>query len=535
VSASHGVYSQSRHCVQTQSPGILAYVIPIIDIFAGPGGLGEGFSAFLDGAGRHVFKIGLSIEKDPTAHQTLLLRSFFRQFDIVPGEYYSYVRGEITLEELFKAFPNQSARANEEAVCAELGKNDWDDIDSRIRRAIGKATNWVLIGGPPCQAYSLVGRSRMRKKNPQKFGKDTRHLLYREYLRILAIHQPPVFVMENVKGILSSKHKKEPIIDKILQDLKEPLRALPKLKSPTKNPVTYSIHSLVNCKGRLTKRDEERAPDEYVLRCEEHGIPQARHRVILVGIRTDITKRITALKRQKKKISVWRAIQDLPEIRSRISSKADSAESWARAIREISEELPSEGLDLKLRKFIKKMVGKIESRSNCGGEFVPKDCKPVWESEWFYDQRLGGVLNHTARGHIPADLRRYFFAACYARIRKRSPKIMEFPASLMPEHKNVKKKTSAEIIFADRFRVQMARRPATTVTSHISKDGHYFIHPDPLQTRSLTVREAARLQTFPDNYFFSGARTAQYHQVGNAVPPLIARKIASRVAKLFST
>jgi DNA (cytosine-5)-methyltransferase 1 len=129
---------------------------------------------------------------------------------------------------------------------------------------------------------------------------------------------------------------------------------------------------------------------------------------------------------------------------------------------------------------------------------------------------------------MASDLHRYFFAACFARAHGRSPTLEDFPLELLPEHRNAEAGRKGEM-FADRFRVQLPDRPSTTVTAHISKDGHYFIHPDPAQCRSLTVREAARLQTFPDSYHFEGPRTDQYHQVGNAVPPLLARQIAAVV------
>jgi DNA (cytosine-5)-methyltransferase 1 len=129
------------------------------------------------------------------------------------------------------------------------------------------------------------------------------------------------------------------------------------------------------------------------------------------------------------------------------------------------------------------------------------------------------------------DLLRYQFSSIFTQTYKRFPKLQEYSAhspKLLPDHDNAESGK-----FADRFRTQPADQVATTVTCHISKDGHYFIHYDPDQCRSWTVREAARVQTFPDNYLFCGSRTAQFHQVGNAVPPYLAKQIAEIVFTIF--
>lgn len=155
---------------------------------------------------------------------------------------------------------------------------------------------------------------------------------------------------------------------------------------------------------------------------------------------------------------------------------------------------------------------------------MPSEVTIDLEKKWYLNKRLEGACNHSTRGHIKEDLYRYFYSAIIAERFGTSTKLNDFPRGLLPKHKNAKGKD-----FVDRFRVLIGNRPATTITSHISKDGHYFIHPDPRQSRSLTVREAARIQTFPDNYFFCGPRTSQYVQVRNAVPPLLVKKIAKVV------
>ena len=510
-------------------------MIPFVDIFAGPGGLGEGFSAF-EKDGSFAFRPVLSIEMEPWAHETLTLRSFFRQFRHsgrdIPEAYYGRLRGKLSTEDLFRAHPEDADAAQREARRIKLGGSAPEDqteyVDHLISESIGQRRDWVLLGGPPCQAYSLVGRSRMGGIRDN----DPRVNLFRQYLRILSKHQPAAFVFENVKGLASSKVKDRRIFEEILTSLESPadyLREIPEFEQAVAGGgVNYRLFGLGSGAANESKSATP-SLDRFLIKAEEHGIPQARHRIIIVGLRSDLAGcDLRPLSLCKEPITVSAAIRQLPKLRSGLSKRSDSLIEWRRVLmgfpRDVLEacspELQSEILDV--------LTGLPERKRDRGSEWVKSrvTLRNRELAEWFLDDQMGGACNHATRSHLDEDLWRYLFAAVFTEMdaSHRSPTLGDFPDGLLPKHQNARSGN-----FADRFRVQTWERPSTTITSHISKDGHYYIHPDPRQCRSLTVREAARLQTFPDNYFFCGPRTAQYVQVGNAVPPLLARKIAEVV------
>ena len=527
--------------MQTPSAPHTSAQIPVIDLFAGPGGLGEGFSSVKTASGDRLFNIKLSIEKESSAHSTLELRSFFRQFPIgqAPDAYYQFVQGKISREVLFEKFPAQSAKAKDDSWHQELCAQTTHKVEERIRRSLGGAEDWVLIGGPPCQAYSIAGRSRNVGKENYDPEKDEKQTLYLEYLQVIANHWPAVFIMENVKGLLSATLKNQGIFERILEDLESPLEALARegrRVTGKKRTHSYKLYSINKGQSNNLLGIPEAA--SFVVRAEEHGIPQARHRVIILGIREDIDKEPGCLAIVPE-VDVGKTIEGLPRVRSGISRREDSYESWSSAIREaqVKRWLVKSARSIggtELKDILIDAIDRLSCpRADRGGEFIA--CEPSIEHEknWFIDPKLGGVCNHHTRTHMRTDLHRYLYAACFAKLKKTSPQLSDFPKDLHPRHKNVSKAIEEGGHFDDRFRVQRKDRTATTITSHIAKDGHYYIHYDPTQCRSLTVREAARIQTFPDNYFFCGNRTSQYGQVGNAVPPLLAREIAQIVAKLL--
>jgi len=505
--------------------------IPVVDLFAGAGGLGEGFSSIRDGFGNRVFDVRVSIEKDQKAVETLELRTLFRNFPPrdIPECYYDYLRGEISKSELISHVSIREAwkRAQGEVHQATLGETPCELIDQWIGEAIGSEDTWVLIGGPPCQAYSTVGRSRMRRSDPLAFEKDERHFLYKQYLRIIRKFKPAVFVMENVKGLLSSTHAGSVIFQKIFWDLSHPEQGL-----------EYDIRSFV----REPELSKPLKPNDFIIEAEKYSIPQRRHRVILFGVRQDHGyKPHDLLIERDNLVSVQEVLSSIPRIRSKLSHKAgarDSFDAWLKVLKDAPKSLAGwkHPNRLTIEQAMNDTFPKARYLDNTGSRFVEtSECTDgnisCEMSAHLSDGRLGGVCQHESRSHMPSDLHRYLFASCYAQIHGVSPKLAQYPLNLWPEHKNL---NAMEVPFDDRFKVQCWKSPSTTVMSHMAKDGHYFIHPDPSQCRSMTVREAARLQTFPDNYFFEGNKIHQYTQVGNAVPPYLAKQLAEIVSDFLT-
>ena len=441
----------------------------VVDLFAGCGGLSEGFR-------QANFEVIAQIEMDKWACRTLVTRHLYHELR-KKGDYNvynKYLTGQISQEDILNNNPPLAQLISHRVIQAVFGEDETDEIFDRIeasKRLHGAPHIHVLLGGPPCQPYSLIGRSR----DPFRMVNDDRHFLYTYYLEMLEHIQPDFFIYENVPGLFTAKARGRDIFGKILNDfslLHPPYEIIPPLQKVYDDPRSYIINAA------------------------DFHIPQNRKRLILIGYKkspeTDspmIKKMFIQLQkegirnRQAGYLSVKDAISDLPSL-----EPGKGNDGWYGYY-----ESPCE---------LKSYQGKMRKGSR-------------------------GISNHRARTHMVSDLDRYRFFIEHHLSGNGAANLIDLMnerPDLVPSHHTKDK-------FLDRFKVQWWNRPASTITAHICKDGHYYIHPDIDQCRSFTVREAARCQSFPDNFKFEGPRTEQFKQVGNAVPPILAFYIAKAILK----
>lgn len=403
-----------------------------IDLFAGAGGLSEGFQ-------KQGYKPIAHVEMDRDACETLRTRLAFHHLHSSRNDhfYYSWLKKEVTRDSLLQTIPEEILRS---VLNFEISEATLPIIFREIDTLVTGKKIDLIIGGPPCQAYSLVGRAR----DPNKMTGDSRNYLFRYYGEFLRRYSPQIFVFENVLGLLSagnSTYLKEML--RLFEDLG--YTALPQ-----------------------------------ILNASDYGVIQHRKRVVIIGVKT------------KSKFKYPEFIKCQPNI----ATEPD-----------IFKDLP----DIKPGEELEKAIYRKSESRYC--------------EEFGIKNGVDFTTQHITRPHNERDLEIYEIAIALWRNHKKRLHYSDLPERLKT-HKN-------QASFSDRFKVVDHTGCSHTMVAHIAKDGHYFIHPGQTYIRSLSVREAARIQSFPDNYYFEGGRSPAFRQIGNAVPPLMAEAIALGLKKLF--
>lgn len=387
-----------------------------IDLFAGCGGLSEGFY-------RQNFKSLTHVENDPYACKTLKTRM------------------------LHYGYSNKDLSVLEKDITS-------DDIIELIEKEVKNKKIDVMVGGPPCQSFSSLGRA----KDEKGMSDDPRNYLFESYEKILNHFQPKFFIFENVTGLLTAKLKGKKTINVILERL-------------------GNRYKLID------------SPNDMVLNSCDYGVPQIRKRVILIGVRKDINIDASAVYKNIKKT------HNNPDLSISDKNHKEGYVTVKDAIGDMPFIMPGEGKKLIDHNIVEwnNYLRKIRS---------------------IEDSKL---RDHVSRTHNDRDRSRY---------REMSKNKWTFKELLenKPDLNHIKQR-----VFGNSYVVQFWDKPARTIIAHLYKDGNQFIHPDYKQERTLTVREAARLQSFPDDFIFEGSRTQQYKQIGNAVPPIMAEAIAKSI------
>ncbi|NVK63384.1 MAG: DNA cytosine methyltransferase [Flavobacteriales bacterium] len=399
-----------------------------IDLFSGAGGLSEGFI----NAG---FKPLAHVEMDSSACKTIETRLVYHKLKSEKNleAYYEYILGKVSRKEFL--VKNSNEEIEKSVINMGIGGKNNQEIFNKIDTLRGQNEVDLIIGGPPCQAYSLVGRS--RDKN--RMENDPRNYLYKEYAKFLKYFNPRLFVFENVLGLITAKKG----------DYFKNMKAYFKR-------IGYQL-------------------DYDVLNSSDFGVLQKRKRIILIGWRKDEEFIYPTFEKIKNPYTTKVIFEDLQTLQPGDSNN------------------------------------------------ITKYAKPTNEYLQKFQLRNGVdfVTQHITRNHNERDLEIYEVAIKKLLKDGERLKYPDLPERLKT-HKN-------EYSFLDRFKVVNPDDHSHTMVAHISKDGHHYIFPDLKQIRSLSVREAARIQSFPDDFYFEGGRTAAFRQIGNAVPPLMAKAIATKI------
>lgn len=402
----------------------------IIDLFAGAGGLSEGFvqAGFIPIA--HV-------EMDKDACNTLRTRCCFHylQKNNQLEVYHRYLKGEITRETLYASVPAEVTNA---VINVEISDETINDTFDKIKLLAKGRKIDMIIGGPPCQAYSLLGRHRKTMED------DPRTKLYLQYGKFLKEFNPMGFVFENVPGLLSAKKGEH------FQNLQDYFDEL-----------GYKVHY-------------------KMLDASDYGVLQVRHRIILVGWKKEKNLGYPVIEQKRASAVINDLLNDLPKL------KAGEIKKVAKYRAPSNSYLEESGIRSKEDEFVTENIS-----------------RPVNEN----------------------DANIY---ACSIKLWDKKHIRVKY-TDLPKEYKTQKNENS----FLDRFKVVNGQGFVHTVVAHLAKDGHYYIHPSLDDCRSISVREAARMQSFPDNFYFEGSRSAMFKQIGNAVPPLMAKSIAESINKLL--
>lgn len=411
-----------------------------IDLFAGAGGLSEGF--YQEG-----FTSLVHVEIDKHACETLRERMrFYRYRENVIEE--AVLCGDMTAPNIIEEIERRVRFVENEE---RREKNDQElDINDPIHGIVD-----IVVGGPPCQSFSTAGRAR----DPHGMRNDPRNFLFENYIHILRHFMPKIFVFENVVGLLSANVNNELVINTIFERMQD---------------AGYNVLHDINRRN------------EIVLNSVNYGVPQTRKRVIIIGVRNDLNITPDEIYRMIEKTHYAPEEENFLDGLQRFVSVDE-------AIGDLPRLLPGQGEDD--IPFVNENLNRYTANIR--------------------DINFDRLYNHMARKHNEQDIERYMLMS-------QNEWTLRQLLENRPDLDNGR-------AFGNSYVVQNANLPGRTIIAHLYKDGNQFIHPDYTQARTFTVREAARIQSFPDNFRFMGSRTQQFKQVGNAVPPIMARKIAEAV------